>query len=87
MSNSKSNRPSEYVKRSYTQKISEVNRKLRFGDVTRVAESTGFSTNYVSEVLSGLYNNERIVNEAYDIARGRMSNVTKLSVLETALSA
>lgn len=85
MSKSKSNRPSEYVKRSYTQKISEVNRKLRFGDVTRVAESTGFSTNYVSEVLSGLYNNERVVNQAYDIARGRMSNVTKLSTLETAL--
>ncbi len=81
---SKSNRPAEYVKRSYTQKISEVNRKLRFGDVTRVAESTGFSTNYVSEVLSGLYNNARVVNRAYDIARARMSNVTKLSALESA---
>lgn len=85
MSKSKSNRPSEYAKLSYTQKISRVNRKLRFGDVTRVATETGFSPNYVSEVLSGLYSNERIVNQAYDIARGRMSNVAKLSTLETAL--
>jgi hypothetical protein len=54
---------------------------MRFGDVSRVAESTGFSPNYVSEVLSGKYNNERIVNEAYDYTRGRISNVTKIEQL------
>jgi hypothetical protein len=75
------NRPSEYNKLSYTQKISRTNRKMRFGDVSRVAESTGFSPNYVSEVLSGKYNNERIVNEAYDYTRGRISNVTKIEQL------
>jgi hypothetical protein len=75
------NRPSEYTKLSYTQKISRTNRKMRFGDVSRVAESTGFSPNYVSEVLSGKYNNERIVNEAYDYTRGRISNVTKIEQL------
>jgi hypothetical protein len=78
MTNS-SNRPSEYAILSYTQKISRTNRKLRLGDITRVAQETGFSPNYVSEVLSGKYNNERIVNAAYDYSRGRMSNVTKLT--------
>ena len=75
------NRPSEYTKLSYTQKISRTNRKMRLGDVARVAETTGFSPNYVSEVLSGKYNNERIVNEAYDYTRGRISNVAKIEQL------
>lgn len=75
------NRPSEYVTLSYTQKISRTNRKLRLGDVTRVAQETGFSPNYVSEVLSGKYNNSRIVNSAYDYTRGRISNVSKIEQL------
>ena len=80
MSN-KTNRPSEYSVLSYTQKISRANRKLRFGDVARVAESTGFSPSYVSEVLSGLYRNNTVVNSAYDITRGRVSNVEKIQTL------
>lgn len=75
------NRPSEYTKLNYIQKVSRTNRKLRFGDVTRVAAETGFSPNYVSEVLSGKYKNESIVNSAYDMSRGRISNVTKLSAV------
>ena len=78
---SNTNRPSEYNKLSYTQKISRTNRKMRLGDVTRVAQVTGFSPNYVSEVLSGKYSNERIVNEAYDYTRGRISNVAKIEQL------
>jgi hypothetical protein len=77
-----SNRPSSYNKLNYTQKVSRVNRKLRTGDVTRVASEAGFSPNYVSEVLSGLYNNSRIVNLAFDMTRGRKSNTTKLQSLE-----
>lgn len=76
-----SNRPSEYATLTYTQKISRANRKLRLGDVTRVADETGFSPNYVSEVLSGKYNNERITNAAYDLTRGRISNVVKIEQL------
>ena len=79
--NNSSNRPSEYASLSYTQKISSANRKLRLGDVTRVAESTGFSSNYVSEVLAGKYNNSRIVNHAYDLTRGRISNAVKIEQL------
>lgn len=76
-----SNRPSSYNKLSYMQKMSIVNRKLRIGDVTKVAESTGFSTTHVSDVLSGKYQNERILNEAYDTARGRISNARRIQDL------
>ena len=76
------NRPSSYTKLTYIQKVSRINRKLRTGDVTKVAETTGFSPNYTSEVLSGKYFNDRIVNEAYDVTRGRMSNAVKLSTLD-----
>jgi hypothetical protein len=79
---SSSNRPTSYSKLTYLQKVSRINRKLRTGDVTKVAETTGFSPNYTSEVLSGKYFNDRIVNEAYDVTRGRMSNAVKLSTLD-----
>jgi hypothetical protein len=74
-----SNRPSSYTKLSYIQKVSRVNRKLRLGDITKVAEATGFSTTHVADVLQGNYFNSRIVNEAFDMTRGRQSNVYKLS--------
>ena len=74
-----SNRPSSYSKLSYTQKVSRINRKLRTGDITKVADTTGFSTTHVSDVISGKYFNERIVNEAYDVTRGRVSNAVKLN--------
>lgn len=76
-----SNRPSSYTKLSYIQKVSRINRKLRNGDITNVAETTGFSTTHVSDVIAGKYFNERIVNEAYDLTRGRISNAVKLSSL------
>ena len=69
------NRPSNYQKLSYTQKISKINRKLRTGDVTLVAEATGYSTSHVSDVLAGKYNNQRIVNRTYDMTRNRMENL------------
>ncbi len=76
-----SNRPSSYTKLSYIQKVSRINRKLRNGDITNVAAVTGFSTTHVSDVIAGKYFNEKIVNEAYDVTRGRISNAVKLSSL------
>ena len=76
-----SNRPSSYTKLSYIQKVSRINRKLRNGDITNVAETTGFSTTHVSDVIAGKYFNDKIVNEAYDVTRGRISNAVKLSSL------
>lgn len=67
-----------YEKLSYIQKITRVNRKLRTGDVSRVAVETGFSATHVSDVLAGKYFNDRILNRAYDVTRGRKSNSTLL---------
>lgn len=78
---SSSNRPSSYTKLTYIQKATRINRKLRMGDVSRIAESTGFSTSYTSQVLSGQYFNDRIVNAAYDMTRGRIENSRKLETL------
>jgi hypothetical protein len=78
MSTSNANRPSTYTKLSYIQKAARVNRKLRTGDITRVAEATGFSSTHVSDVVSGKYFNDTILNKAYDMTRGRMSNTKKL---------
>ena len=74
-----SNRPSTYNKLTYIQKVSRINRKLRVGDITSIASTTGYSTTHVSDVISGKQFNDKIVNEAYDVTRGRISNATKLT--------
>ncbi len=74
MMENQKNRPSSYKKMSYMQKIASINAKRRMGDVKVIAERTGFGTSTVSEVLSGMYMNKRIVNKAYDMSRGRKSN-------------
>ena len=73
-----SNRPQAYTKLTYIQKAARVNRKLRTGDITHVSEATGYSTTHVSDVVSGKYFNDVILNKAYDMTRGRISNVKKL---------
>lgn len=78
-----SNRPTTYQKLTYIQKVSRINRKLRMGDITSIANNTGYSTTHVSDVLSGKYINDRIVNEAYDATRGRMANTTKIQKLSS----
>lgn len=82
MSNmSNSNRPETYNKLTYLQKVSRINRKLRVGDITNVSKVTGYSTTHVSDVVAGKYINDRIVNEAYDVTRGRLSNAEKLATV------
>jgi DNA-binding IscR family transcriptional regulator len=65
-----------YRKLPITAKIAVINSRKRMGDVTKVAERTGFSPNFVSEVLNGLYRNDRIVNKAFDMTRGRKTNMS-----------
>lgn len=65
-----------YRKLPITAKIAVINSRKRMGDVAKVAESTGFSPNFVSEVLNGLYRNDRIVNKAFDMTRGRKTNMS-----------
>jgi fibrillarin-like rRNA methylase len=69
-----SNRPSSYKTRTYIQKAVIANRRLRNGDITRIAESTGYSTTHVSDVVSGKEFNERIMNRMFDMVRGRKAN-------------
>ncbi len=76
-----SNRPQSYKKLTYLQKVSIVNRKLRIGDISRVAEATGYSITYVSDIISGKHFNNRILNEAYDTVRGRVSNPERIKTL------
>lgn len=59
---------------SQTAKIAQINRRLRRGDVRKVADKTGLSEGFVSTVLSGMFPNERIVNCAYNMVRGRKTN-------------
>ncbi len=56
---------------SYEVKVSTISTYRRRGDVTRTSERTGFSNSYVSEVLSGIYRNEKIVNAAFKMANAR----------------
>jgi hypothetical protein len=63
-----------YEKLSYIQKITRINRKLRTGDISRVATETQYSTTHVADVLAGNYFNDRILNRAYDLTRGRKAN-------------
>ena len=74
MMRNQKNRPASYKRMSYMQKIASINARRRMGDVTIVAQRTGFGTSTVSEVLSGIYMNRRIVNKAYDLSRGRTVN-------------
>jgi len=78
-----SNRPSTYTKLTYIQKVSRINRKLRTGDISKIAEETGYSATHVSDVVSGKYFNDSIVNRIYDLTRNRVSNAVKLSKMES----
>jgi hypothetical protein len=59
---------------SQTAKIAQINRRLRRGDVRKVAEKTGFTEGFVSTVIAGMFPNERIVNCAFNMLRGRKTN-------------
>jgi hypothetical protein len=76
-----SNRPSSYAKLTYIQKASRVNRKLRTGDISKIATETGYSTTHVSDVVSGKHFNESIMNRIYDLTRNRVSNTKKIDSL------
>jgi hypothetical protein len=66
-----------YRKLNSSAKLAVINSRMRRGDVGRVAKSTGFSASFTSEVLSAKKSNDRIVNKAYDMMRGRMRNSAK----------
>ena len=79
---SSSNRPSSYSKLTYIQKAAQINKKLRVGDITRIAEATGFSTSFTSDVISGKYFNDSLLNRAYDMVRGRKTTAQRLASVQ-----
>jgi hypothetical protein len=60
-------------------KIASYNRAQRRGDVTKIAEETGYSRSMVSRTLRGLRNNTEIVNKGYRLIRNRQSNLDRLT--------
>lgn len=65
------------MKVTYLQKSAKVNRNMKHGDVSKVSKATGFTTGYVSFVISGKYVNESIMDEAYKIAKNRNRSTVK----------
>jgi len=57
-----------------TTKVYVIASRQRRGDVTKVADNTGFSTSYVSRVFRGLRNNEQILSEGYRLTSRRIKN-------------
>lgn len=51
----------------------------RRGDVTRIADETGYTTSMVSKTLRGLRNNESIINKAYRLVKDRQTNLQRLT--------
>jgi len=59
---------------SQSAKLAQINRRLRRGDVRKVAQKTGFTEGFVSAVLAGTAPNDRVINYAYNMVRGRKTN-------------
>jgi hypothetical protein len=56
---------------SYEQKMKTISSKIRRGDQSRICRTTGYSSSYVSEVLSGKWKNTTIVNYAFKMTNPR----------------
>ena len=59
---------------SQTAKIAQINRRLRRGDIRKIAQKTGFTEGFTSSVISGVHPCDRIVNFAFNMVRGRKTN-------------
>lgn len=56
-------------------KVEAFSRVKRHGDITRIAEETGYSKPMVSRTLNGQRNNITIVNKAYRLVKDRLQNL------------
>lgn len=69
-----SNKTTTYKKLTAVQKLVVVNQRLRHGDMSKVAKRTEFSPTTVKNVIEGKTENDRVLNVAYDLTRGRKKN-------------
>jgi len=60
-----------YAKLSQDQKRAIIASRKRRGDGAVVAAKLGVTTTYVSNVVTGRTENTRVVNQMYDMVRGR----------------
>lgn len=62
-------------------KIVSFTEAKRHGDITTIAQETGYSNSHVSNTLRGRRNNEAIVNRAYRMVKDRQTNLQRISSL------
>ena len=58
----------------YNVKLAQTNLRRRRGDIRKVAKMTGFSEGFVSTVVNGIQDNEKIMSVFYNMVRGRKTN-------------
>lgn len=66
-----SRKGASYKKLSIPQKLEIITSRKRRGDIQKVASKLNYTSNYVSGVIAGRRKDSKVVNKAYDIARGR----------------
>jgi ABC-type molybdenum transport system ATPase subunit/photorepair protein PhrA len=58
-----------------TAKLSFFTHRQKQGDVTRIAEETGYSTSHISNMINGARRvNDTVANAMYNLTRRRMKN-------------
>ena len=59
-----------------TAKLTFYNARQRQGDVTRLAETTGYSVSHVSNIINGRRSvNQDVANAMYNMSRRRMKTI------------
>ena len=58
-------------------KMTVIKSRIRRGDVTKVANKTGYSISHVSRVLRGERNNKFILSTAYTMTYRRVRNIDR----------
>ena len=68
---SSSRKGTTYKRLTVEQKLEIITSRKRRGDIQKVASKLNYTSNYVSGVIAGRRKDSKVVNKAYDIARGR----------------
>lgn len=58
-------------KRTIDSKLASIQSRLRTGDITRIAELSGYDPSHVSRVLRGIRQNSEIIKQASSHLAGR----------------
>lgn len=64
----------KYRKLNTTAKRAVIKSRQRMYDRSKIANALGYNEVYVGNVINGHYPNDRIINYAYNMVRGRKKN-------------